>query len=174
MLDTVREVLGPWYLYIKTLHLLAVMAWVWSTSVAYAFYLVPIFKAWRRNPLDREIVRARNWAIERFDEGATYEHIAFPIILVTGPLLYLAGGWSSSVGWLVLKLLIVFGIFLPIELMDYYLSHGPGNKGKLREAGNGEGYEIAIHRHWWFLLVSSPIVMVFAFAIVILAVLRPI
>ncbi len=47
MLDTVREVLGPWYLYIKTLHLLAVMAWVWSTSVAYAFYLVPIFKAWR-------------------------------------------------------------------------------------------------------------------------------
>jgi hypothetical protein len=71
-------------------------------------------------------------------------------------------------------MLIVFGIFLPIEVLDYYLSHGPGNKGKLRAAGNGEGYEIAIHRHWWFLLLSSPVVMVFAFTIVVLAVLRPI
>ncbi|MFO1425614.1 MAG: hypothetical protein U1F11_01295 [Steroidobacteraceae bacterium] len=174
MIDALRELLSPWYLYIKAIHVFAMMAWVWSTSVAYAFYLVPIFKAWRRNPGDPDIVRARNWAIERFDEGATYEHVAFPLILVSGPLLYIAGGWNTGVGWLMLKLLIVFGIFLPIEVMDYYLSHGPWGKLRLRLAGDPVAYETAIHRHWWFLLVTSPTVMIFAFAIVFLAVVRPI
>jgi uncharacterized membrane protein len=173
MVELIREVLAPFYIYIKAIHILAIMAWIWSTSVAYAFYLVPAFKAWRRNPNDPEIVAFRNWAIERFDDGAVYEHIAFPLILITGPLLLIIGGWNLSVGWLVLKLLIVFGIFLPIEALDYYLSHGPGNKVKLRTAGNAQGYELAVHRHWWFLLLSSPVVMVFAFAIVILAVVRP-
>ena len=116
----------------------------------------------------------RNWAIERFDEGAVYEHIAFPVIMITGPLLYIIGGWNAGVGWLMLKLLIVFGIFLPIEIMDYHLSHGAGNKTKIRASGDMVAYEAAVHRHWWFLLLTSPTVMTFAFAIVLLATIKPI
>jgi len=174
MIEFVREIAAPYYVYIRAIHVIAVMAWVWRTSVAYAFYLVPIFKAWRRNPGDRDLITMRNWAIERFDEGAVYEHVAFPLIMITGPLLYIIGGWNAGVGWLMLKLLIVFGIFLPIEMMDYHLSHGAGNKTKIRASGDMVAYETAVHRHWWFLLLTSPTVMIFAFAIILLATIRPI
>lgn len=174
MIELIREIAAPYYVYIRAVHILAVMTWVWSTSVAYAFYLVPIFKAWRRNPNDRDVITIRNWAIERFDDGAVYEHIAFPLIMITGPLMYIAGGWNASVGWLMLKLLIVFGIFVPIEICDYYLSHGAGNKSKIRATGDMVAYETAVHRHWWFLLLTSPTVMIFAFGIVLLATIRPI
>src|SRR3546814_1694152 len=46
---------------------------------------------------------------------AVIEHIAFPIVMISGPLLYWVGGWDSSATWLMIKLLIVVGFFLPIE-----------------------------------------------------------
>jgi uncharacterized membrane protein len=173
MTEALRSFLGEHYLVLKFVHLTAVMVWVWSTSVAYAYYLVPVFKAWRRNPDDPEIVRLRNWVMERFDQGATYEHIAFPIILITGPLLFWAGGFDAGVGWLMLKLLIVVGLFIPIEVADYYLAHGGGAKHRFRAAGDWAGYEVALHRHWWFLLVSSPAVMIAGVFVLFLAIAKP-
>jgi len=173
MLESIRTFLGEHYLVLKFVHLTAVMVWAWSTSVAYAYYLVPVFKAWRRNPEDAEIIRLRNWVMERFDQGATYEHVALPVILVTGPLLYWAGGFTPATGWLMLKLLIVVGVFLPIEFMDYRLAHLSDAKWRYREAGDWPGYEAAIHRHWWFLLITSPLVMVTAIGVLFLAITKP-
>ncbi|MCC5867025.1 MAG: hypothetical protein JJU27_00825 [Gammaproteobacteria bacterium] len=174
MIGLLQDLLAPFYLQLKFIHLLAVMVWVWSTSVAYAYYLVPVFKAWRRNPGDEGVIELRNWVMERFDHGASYEHIAFPIVLLTGPLLYIAGGWSTSAAWLTLKILIIVGVFLPIEICDYYISHLGGNKRRIRETGDMVRYEQAIHRHWWFFLVTSGPVMVFAMAVIYLAVTKPI
>ncbi|KCZ46952.1 MULTISPECIES: hypothetical protein [unclassified Hyphomonas] len=173
MLEPIRMFLGEYYLQLKFIHLTAVMVWVWSTSVAYAFYLVPVFKAWRRNPTDQEIVRLRNWMMERFDQGASYEHFAFPVILITGPLLFWAGGFNAHVGWLMLKLLFVAGIFIPIEVTDYYLAHFGGAKHRYREAGDAVGYERAVQHHWWFLLLSSPAIMVSAMIVLYLAITKP-
>lgn len=173
MLNLLRETLLPYYLYVKAAHLFFVAMWMWSTAAAYAYYLVPVFKAWRRNPDDPEVVAMRNWAIERFDQGATYEHIAFPMILLTGPIMYFLAGWSTGAGWLALKLLIVLGIFLPIEILDYHLSHLGGNKRNVRRLNDPVAYETAIHRHWLFLVLSSPLVMVFILAVVVLAVVKP-
>lgn len=174
MINTIQAALAPYYLYIKFVHVLAVMAWIWSTAVAYAFYLVPIFKAWRRNPQDPEIREMRNWALERFDHGVSYEHIAFPVILVTGVLLYITAGFNTSINWLLLKLLIVTGILIPIEVWDYHLSHFGGNKRRIRESGAGAlAYEKAVHQHWWFLLLTSPTVMIFGILVVFLAISKP-
>lgn len=172
MIEVLRQLVGPYYMYIKALHLLAISVWLWSTAVAYAFYLVPVFKAWRRNPQDRELVAMRDWVLERFDHGVIYEHLAFPVVLITGPLLYVLGGWDTGAGWLALKLLIVIGLFLPIEMLDYYLSHFGGNKRRVRMTGDAVAYETAVHRHWLFLLVSSPVVMIFGVLIVVLAVTK--
>ena len=99
MLDTLREVLGP-YLYIQTLHLLAVMAWVWSTSAVHA--RSTSCRSSRRGGETRwteRSVRARNWAIElrtrchlrahRLPDHPGHRRCTF------------AGGWSSSAsaGW---------------------------------------------------------------------------
>ena len=173
MIAFLQSTLGPYYLYIKFVHLVFVAMWVFSTSMAYAFYLLPVFKAWRRNPEDKEILAARNWVMERFDEGALYEHIAFPMILLTGPLLYVVGGWSTSMGWLSLKLLIVIGLFIPIEICDFYLSHFGGNKSGFRKRGDEVGYEKHVQMHWWFFLVTTPPVMVYGILVMFLAITKP-
>lgn len=173
MIEFIREVLGPYYLQIKFVHVVFVAMWVFSTSVAYAFYLLPIFKAWRRNPGDPEIVAARNWAMERFDDGASYEHIAFPMVLLTGPLLYILGGWNSSMGWMDLKLLIVIGLFIPIEILDFHMSHFGGNKRKIRDSGDMKKYERYIQRHWWFFLVTSPTMVIYGVLVMYLAITKP-
>ena len=174
MLELIRTTLAPYYLEIKFVHLLFVAMWVFSTMVAYSTYVLPVFKAWRRNPDDQEIIRLRNWVMERFDEGAKFEHIAFPMILITGPLLYIITGWNTGSGWLMLKLLIVVGLFIPIEICDYYLSHFGGNKRKIRDTGDMVKYERYVHKHWWFFLISTPPVMVFGVLVIFLAVTKPI
>ena len=172
MIDTIRQLLGPGYIYIKFIHVVFVMIWTWSTAHAYAYYLVPIFKAWRRNPDDEEIVAMRDWAIDRFDHGVIYEHVAFPIILITGPILFLVGGWSAEPSWLLLKLVIVCLIMIPIEVVDYHLSHFGGNKARIRATGDMEKHESAIHLHWYFLLYSSPVIMIAALSVIFLAITK--
>lgn len=173
MIAFLQGTLGPYYLYIKFIHLIAVTLWLWSTAVGYAYYLVPVFKAWRRNPGDTEVIALRDWVMERFDHGVIYEHLAFPIVLISGPLLWMVGGWSPASGWFLLKLLIVFSLFVPIEIADYYLSHFGGNKARLRASGDPERYERGIHRHWWFLLITSGPIIVFGVLVLYLATVKP-
>lgn len=173
MIATLQTMLAPYYLYIKLVHLIAVTVWLWSTIVGYSYYLVPVFKAWRRNPQDPDIVALRNWAIERFDSGVIYEHIAFPVVILSGPLLWITGGWDLGAGWFLLKMLIIVGIFLPMEICDYYLSHFGGNKRALRESGDAARYERGIHIHWWFLILTTAPVSVFGILILFLAVTKP-
>src|SRR3546814_6712555 len=122
------------------------MAWLWSTSVAYVHYLLPAFHAWRRNPDDEGVIALRDWVMDRFDRGAVIEHIAFPIVMISGPLLYWVGGWDSSATWLMIKLLIVVGFFLPIECFDYHLSHLGGNKRKALASGGTQHRERKLHQ----------------------------
>ena len=173
MIAFLQDAVGPYYIYIKFVHLLFVMLWIWSTSVAFAFYLVPVFKAWRRSPQDEQIVTMRNWVMERFDHGVIYEHVAFPIVLLTGLLLWVVGGWTPTSAWFVLKLLIIVGIFLPIEIFDYYLAHLGGNKRRLRRKGDPAAYERGVRNHWLYLVIVSPAVMVFAVLVVFLTVTKP-
>jgi len=173
MIAFLQSTLAPYYLYIKFIHVIFVMMWVFSTMMAYGYFLLPVMKAWRRNPQDGEVIVIRDWIMERFDEGAVYEHIAFPIVLITGPLLYIVGGWSTGVGWLDLKLLIVIGLFIPIEVMDFYLSHLGGNKRRIRDSGDMQKYERHIHMHWWFFLVTTPAVMIYGVLVVFMAVTKP-
>jgi len=173
MTEELAALLAPYYLQIKFVHLLFAAVWFMSTSVAYRFYLLPIFQYWRKNPEDIDRARLRNWAMERFDDGAILEHIAFPVLLVTGPMLMLAGGWTPAQGWFAMKLVLVVLVFIPIEVMDYYLAHFTLNKEKLRLAGQATEYEDAIHLHWWFLIVSSPIVIISIPYVFYLAVVKP-
>jgi uncharacterized membrane protein len=170
--EALRAWLAPYYLDIKFVHVIAAAAWIWSTSVAYMFYLLPAFKAWRRNPSDPQIRALRDWVMDRFDSGAIYEHIAFPLVILTGSMMIFLAGWTLASTWLALKLLIVIGLFIPIEVCDYYLSHFGGNKARLRARGEHARVEIMIHRHWWFLLLTTPIITVFPFVVVFLAVTK--
>jgi uncharacterized membrane protein len=173
MIEFLQSTLGPYYGTLKFVHLMFAAMWVFSTATGYAFYVLPVMKAWRRNPGDVEVVRARNWVMERFDESAIYEHVAFPIVLITGPLLYIVGGWSTAQGWIDLKLLIIVGLFIPIEITDYYLSHFGGNKAKIAATGDAVAYEKGVQMHWWFFLVTTPAVMIYGVLVLYLATAKP-
>ncbi|HET8707012.1 MAG TPA: hypothetical protein VFM46_11990 [Pseudomonadales bacterium] len=173
MLDAIREALAPGYLYIKFIHLFFVMIWSWSTSVAYTWYVKGAYLKWEKNPNDPQAIQRRNYAQEQFDKGAVLEHVAFPVVMITGPLLYWIGPWTLDFKWVLIKILIVLFIFVPIEVFDYYLSHFGGNKEKLRRKGLMDKYEISMRRHWTFLKVTTPFIVIFMPLVIFLATVKP-
>lgn len=174
MLDTIRLALMPWYMEIKFVHLLFVMMWGMSTGVAYLFYVRFAFLRWQREPENPERIALRNWTMDQFDKGVIIEHIAFPVILVTGPTLYWLGGWSvMDARWLAIKLSIAFFIFVPIEIIDYWISHFGGRKSLHLLRGDDDKYEQAILWQWGFFRLTTPIVSLFIPAMIFLAVVKP-
>lgn len=173
MFEETRQALLPWYLHIKAVHVTAMAAWIWSTSVGFIYYLLPAFRRWFSRPHDPRARRARDWSIDQFDRGAILEHVAFPTVLASGLLLFWVGGWDTRTSWLMLKLLIVFGIFLPIEMFDYHLAHFGGNKAKARARGGEQESERKLQQHWWFLVASTPPIIFFGLAVLFLALTKP-
>ncbi len=168
--------LASYYLQIKFFHVACAMIWLASTSVAYINYLLPAIRAWQRAPDNELLIQQRNIAMERFDKGVLLEHAAFPLLLISGLLLLVAGPWGPSHFWLALKLCIVVLVFLPIEVLDYWLSHFGGNKKAIRESGLADvalSYERAIQQHWLFLVVSTPVIAVSGVLVLYLAVVKP-
>ncbi len=174
-LEAIRATLGPYYLEIKFVHLIFVMIWAWSTAVAYGWYVRLTYLRSLENPDDEERRKRRNWALEQFDRGAIMEHVAFPVVVVTGPLLFIVGDWSIDfeLSWLLVKLAIVIGIFLPMEVVDYWLCHFGGNKYRIRMAGDLDRYERVVVFHWLFLRITTPLVIVFVPTAVYLVVVKP-
>ena len=72
-----------------------------------------------------------------------------------------------------MKLVLIVLVFLPIEIADFYLAHFGGNKERLRRAGDEVAYERAIHLHWWFLITTTPIVIVSITFAFYLAIVKP-
>ncbi len=173
VIELLKNGLTPYYLHIKFVHVFFVMIWGWSTAVAYTWYVRGAFLRWQRNPTDETAIRRRNWVIEQFDKGVVLEHIAFPIILITGPLLYALGPWNLTFTWLALKLAIVIFIFVPMEIIDYWLSHFGGNKLRLKARQEHERYEHYVQLHWRFLKASTPIVSIFVPLVIFLAITKP-
>jgi hypothetical protein len=173
-LEELRNLLQPWYLQIKFVHLLMAAMWAFSTAVAYRNYIVPAFRAWQREPHNAAVTTRRNDFMERFDRGVILEHVAFPVLLLSGLLMVWLAGWSwREVNWLGVKLGVVLIVFVPMEIIDYYISHFGGNKSKIRASGNAQRYEAMIRFHWQFFRVTTPLIVVFVPLVFYLAVTKP-
>ncbi|QFU75392.1 hypothetical protein EY643_06855 [Halioglobus maricola] len=176
MYETLHLALAPYYLYIKMVHVPAAFLWFMSVLSGYSFFLVPVMQAWRRNQDDPGHTEMRNWVFERFDVSVSVEHVAYPLVMISGALLFVAGGWDAQAGWLILKLAIVFIVTVPMEAFDYYISHLNGNKRYLRDRDgkpDWERYETAMHTHWWFFLVTTPPIGFMLFSVIFLAFTKP-
>ncbi len=164
----------PWYLQVKFIHLFTVAMWSFSTAVAYRNFIIPAFRAWQQEPDNGAAIARRNEFMERFDKGAILEHIAFPLVLLSGLLMVWLAGWSwQGLNWLSLKLGIVLLMFVPMEIIDYYISHLGGNKKKIRATGDTARYEAMTRFHWQFFRVTTPLIIVFVPLLFYLAVTKP-
>ncbi len=173
LLEDIRQALLPFYMHIKFIHVIFMAVWFMSTAVAYTWFVQSAFYQAEKRPDDPEYQRKKAWALEQFDKGVVLEHIAFPILLITGPLMYWLSGWEISWNWLGVKLLIIIGIFIPMEIFDYWISHFGGNKTYLKEQGDQERYEKIVNWHWKFLRNSTPVVAIFIPVVIFLAVVKP-
>lgn len=98
MIEEARAAVAPFYLYIKAVHVLSAAVWSFSTAVAWIFYLKPTLQAARLNPGDPVLRARRDNFMERFDRGASLEHVAF-VLLVCTALLLLAIGRVDLTRW---------------------------------------------------------------------------
>lgn len=173
-LEALRTALIPYYLHVQFLHLLSVAIWSFSTTVAFRNFIIPAFRAWQRDPHNPVCIARRNEFMERFDKGVILEHIAFPVLVITGLMLVWLAGWQwRELNWLTIKLVIIAIVFIPVEIADYYLSHLGGNKKKIRAAGNSERYEVMVMCHWRFLKMTTPLVVFLVPLLFYLAVTKP-
>lgn len=173
-MDALTDFLAPWYLQLKFLHVISAAVWAFSTAVAYRDYVAPAFRSWQRHPDDETRIARRDDAMERFDSGAVLEHTAFPLLIITGLCMFIAGGWSlDGFTWLSVKLTIVSLVFIPMEVVDYYISHFGGQKARIRKTGDMARYESMIRFHWLFFRVSTPLVVIFIPTIYYLAIVKP-
>jgi hypothetical protein len=173
--DELRALLLPWYLQIKFVHLFTVGLWSFSTVVAYRNYVLPAFRAWSRKPDDPRAIAIRDNAMERFDDGVIVEHVAFPLVLLSGLTMVWLADWPwHGMNWLALKLAVVVLVFIPVEIADYYLAHFGGRKKPLKARGETARHEAMTRLHWQFLRISSPMVLLFVPLLFYLAVTKPV
>lgn len=165
-----HDALAPYYLVFKWVHLIFVAMWAFSTAVAYRYYVAPAFQAWMANRSAPELVKRRDLMIRAFDRGVVLEHIAFPFILFTGVTMVWLNGWPlDQVTWLTAKLAIVVLLFIPMEVVDYHISHFGGRKA----VSDQDRYERQIAFHWKFFVVTEKIVLIFVPLVFFLAVVKP-
>lgn len=174
MIESIRAALGPWYPYLKALHVLSAALWSFSTAVAWIYYLKPALRAARRDPDDAARLARRNEFMERFDRGAALEHVAFVVLVVTAGLMLWLGrvdpfAWS----FVTAKLWIGVLVLVPMEAFDVYLSHLGGSKAHLRATGDDARYERMMDLHWTFFRVTEPIIVVLVPAMFVIAIAKP-
>lgn len=172
-MDAIQQALAPWYYVILFLHLL--FLGVWAFSATGAFWLVAVAGRERRaNPQDSEAQRRDDWARWHFNVIVRAEHIAFPLLLLTGLLLYVTAQWQASANpWLWWKLLIVLGVFLPMELYDTWLSHHHVPRAMRNKAQDLAAFKRAIRRQDRFIRGSLWIVLLLIPLVMFLAVVKP-
>lgn len=117
-----KEFLASYYIYIKYVHMVAVFFWAFYAWSAYR----TLISSWlnSRNEPDNDELRDRYyWMHNEFNRLVVWEHIAFPIVIITGLTLFWISGWTLDSKWLAIKLAIVFFGFVPMEIYDAWMSH---------------------------------------------------
>ncbi|MCL4683416.1 hypothetical protein KJ059_01550 [Myxococcota bacterium] len=174
MSEELRAAIAPFYLHIKFVHVLAAAIWSFSTSVAWAWYLKPILRSARRHPEDASRRARRDDFMDRFDRGASLEHYAFVLLVLTaGLMLWVLQVDLARWSFLTAKAWIGVLIILPMEAFDIYLSHLGGNKARVRASDTAERLEQAMDWHWRFLRITEPIVMILVPTMFFLAITKP-
>ena len=127
-----RELLAPHYAVVKAIHVIAAGLWSFTTAVAYTYYLKPAFRRVLRNPADARARETRNRLMEAFDRGASIEHVALAILIVTAAIMLWLGGFDlTRWSFVSAKLWVGIAIILPMEAIDIHLSHLNGNKARI-------------------------------------------
>ena len=163
------------YLSLKLIHLCAAI--LWSASALGAFWYLIVSTWERRQDPSPEQVRRDDWLRYHFGFVVMVEHLAFFVLVPTGLQLArvlslpLFTPWMMP--WLAAKLLIVWGLFIPMEVLDIWLSHWVLPRRYHRREVEHEAWVQARRWHDLFLVVGGALVVLGIPAVLYLIVMKP-
>ncbi len=164
---------SDWLPYIKFVHVVCAFLWGVTVPPAYSVYVKRALAEAQRAPDDRLARERVLWAWDRLDGLVALEHIMWPIVLITGPLLVLGTGWAVTDTWLALKLAIVVFVFIPIEVFDVWFAHFYGAGVESRRDTEPAGVVEMREKQRRFYVFISPIVRLSMVAVFFLAIVKP-
>jgi uncharacterized membrane protein len=171
------DALQPWvldhFLTVKTVHVISAFLWAFSTITPMMFYVVPTIKKMQATPEDPELKRRGHWVLEQMDSVVILEHLALILLLGTGLLLYSSGIVSFATGWFKVKMIIVIGFFIPLEIFDIWFSHVKAPR-MTREKDHDPGrYEDFRAFYYKYLVGLAPPIVLTVPTVLILALAKP-
>ncbi|MFO1464301.1 MAG: DUF2269 family protein [bacterium] len=153
------------YFYLKTLHVIALVAWLGPAFGAY----------WLLIRMKRAETGKDNALLEKFyEEVVLGEHLAFLVLVGSGiAMVYVLGFDAIRQPWLTKKLYLVGGILL-IEVFDFWI----GNVAYRRIVRERRGPDNPEWKRWIkrrnaFYFLTIPLFAGLSLAVIYLAVLKP-
>ena len=161
------------YLIVKFFHLVFVMLWAGSAIGAFWFVLISRKERMDCDDNDDELVRRDDWVRHHFNNVLKIEHIAFPLVILSGISLIMLANWDISSGWLYWKLGIVVLIIIPMEIIDTWLSHFYVPPTISNKKQGLAAYNKAIVVQENFLKIATPTVAITIPTIMYMAITKP-
>ena len=166
--------LAEWYLHLKLLHITAAIVWGAVAVGAWWFVLVSWWQR-RAAPDDPELERRDDWVRYHFLVVVIAEHLAFLLLIPSGVLLALALGMdmANTPPWLRWKAGIALVVFVPMEVVDVWLSHWLLPRRMRDKDAAPAAYRQAVRWHEAFLWCGTVVIGVGLPAVLYLAVFKP-
>ena len=158
---------------VKATHILAATLWSFSVLGPMVYYIMPAAVAAAAEPNNAELTRRHHWVLEQFDHVVFIEHGALFVMLGSGLMLYSTGAADLSMGWFAVKMAIVVGFFIPLEIYDIWICHIKAPRMTKIKDLDPEGY--AKFRDYYFRYLKGlgiPILLTVPTAL-ILALVKP-
>jgi len=172
-MNAIAAFASNWLPYIKFIHIVSVFLWGFTVPPAYSVYVKRALADASAQPNNKEVEGRLAWAWDRLDYLVAVEHIAWPIILITGPLLLLGSGWAIATPWLEIKLFIVVFVMIPIEAYDTWMSHAYGAVADHNRTNDPKGLQQMRNDQARFYAFISPIVRISMVVIYFVAIVKP-
>lgn len=173
MVDAIADFSVEYFAYIKFVHVFFAFIWGLSVPPAYSVYVKNAIRDAQADPGNQELTRREDWVWEQLDKLIVLEHIAWPILIITGPILYLGSGWQLTDPWLFLKLAIIIIIYIPLEIYDIWFSHFYGARAHARKDEDPEGYHVMRQRQLAYFRFVSLTVRITIPLLYFLAIVKP-
>ncbi|MFN7975292.1 MAG: hypothetical protein U0166_23550 [Acidobacteriota bacterium] len=160
----------------KLLHVASLIMWLGPTTSAYLLVQRAMKDRARGHPLPRA---SELWVWRRFELLLRVEHVAFFVLFGSGLGIVHAWGLdpiavlTGDPRWLRIKLWLAFGVILPVELYDIWLSHRELPRLLERLASSEEDLGMALRPHAGFLARGVWVFGVLMPAFFYLAVFKP-
>ncbi|MDP6376155.1 MAG: hypothetical protein QF921_12960 [Pseudomonadales bacterium] len=161
------------FLYIKFIHVFFAFLWGLAVPPAYTVYVRRAINDYQGEPSNAELERRMWWSWDQVDKLIILEHIAWPVLIITGPLMFLASGWTLESTWIMLKLSIIVIIYVPLEAYDIWFSHYYSARAEARKEEDPEGYKKMRGDQLKFFRFVSPVVRITIPLLWFLAIVKP-